>query len=135
MDTVGNSKSGYDTIYIVDPDEKHSARVSSLLTRRGYRTLRFFSAEDFLGSVKENAAGCIVSEIDLPGIDGLELLHKLQNREIELPVIFITGNENMSTAVEACRMRVADYLVKPFIAKTLVDRLRNILDEPVAEKY
>jgi FixJ family two-component response regulator len=133
MEPVGNSKGGYGTIYIVDPDEKHSARVSSLLTRRGYRTLRFFSAEDFLDSLKENATGCIVSEIDLPGIDGLELLHKLQNREIELPVIFITGNENMSTAVEACRMHVADYLVKPFIAKTLVERLRNILDVPVAE--
>ena len=80
MDTVGNSKGGYNTIYIVDPDEKHSARVSSLLTGRGYRTLKFFSAEEFLDSLEETATGCIVSEIDLPGIDGLELLQNLQKR-------------------------------------------------------
>ena len=48
---------------------------------------------------------------------------------MKLPIIFITGNENLSTAVEACRMRVADYLVKPFIARTLVDRVRNVLDD------
>lgn len=134
MDTVGNSAAGYDTIYIVDPDEKHSTRVSSLLTGLGYRTLKFSNAEDFLRGLEETATGCIISEIDLPGIDGLELLHKLQNREFELPVIFITGHENLSTAVEACRMRVADYLVKPFIAKTLVDRLRNVLDKHPAHE-
>ncbi len=77
----------------------------------------------------EDTKGCIISEIDLPGINGLALLNRLKDREIELPVIFITGHENLSTAVEACRMRVADYLMKPFIPKALVGRLRNILDE------
>ena len=129
MDTVGKSTGEYDTIYIVDPDEKHSAKVSSLLTELGYHTSSFASAEEFLSGLKEDATGCIISEIDLPGIDGLGLLNRLKDREIELPVIFITGHENLSTAVEACRMRVADYLVKPFIPKALVGRLRNILDE------
>ena len=129
MDAVGKSTGEYDTIYIVDPDEKHSARVSSLLTELGYHTSSFASAEEFLSGLEEDTTGCIISEIDLPGIDGLALLNRLKDREIELPVIFITGHENLSTAVEACRMRVADYLVKPFISKALVGRLRNILDE------
>jgi FixJ family two-component response regulator len=129
MDAVGKSTGEYDTIYIVDPDENHSARVSSLLTELGYHTSSFASAEEFLSGLEEDTTGCIIAEIDLPGIDGLALLNRLKDREIELPVIFITGHENLSTAVEACRMRVADYLVKPFIPKALVGRLRNILDE------
>jgi two-component system response regulator AauR len=94
----------------------------------------FVSAEEFLGGLAEDTKGCIISEIDLPGINGLALLNRLKDREIELPVIFITGHENLSTAVEACRMRVADYLMKPFIPKALVGRLRNILDEHSASK-
>lgn len=129
MDAVGKSTGEYDTIYIVDPDESHSAKVSSLLTELGYHTSSFVSAEEFLGGLAEDTKGCIISEIDLPGINGLALLNRLKDREIELPVIFITGHENLSTAVEACRMRVADYLMKPFIPKALVGRLRNILDE------
>lgn len=134
MDAVGKSTGEYDTIYIVDPDESHSAKVSSLLTELGYHTSSFVSAEEFLGDLKEETKGCIISEIDLPGINGLALLNRLKDREIELPVIFITGHENLSTAVEACRMRVADYLMKPFIPKALVGRLRNILDEHSASK-
>ncbi len=117
------------SLYIVDPDESHSAKVSSLLTELGYHTSSFVSAEEFLGDLAEDTKGCIISEIDLPGINGLALLNRLKDREIELPVIFITGHENLSTAVEACRMCVADYLMKPFIPKALVGRLRNILDE------
>ena len=134
MDAVGKSTGEYDTVYIVDPDEKHSARVSSLLTELGYHTSSFASAEEFLSGLQKDTTGCIISEIDLPGIDGLALLNRLKDREIELPVIFITGHENLSTAVEACRMRVADYLMKPFIPKALVGRLRNILDEHSASK-
>ena len=134
MDAVGKSTGEYDTIYIVDPDESHSAKVSSLLTELGYHTSSFVSAEEFLGDLAEDTKGCIISEIDLPGINGLALLNRLKDREIELPVIFITGHENLSTAVEACRMRVADYLMKPFIPKALVGRLRNILDEHSASK-
>ncbi len=129
MDAVGKSTGEYDTVYIVDPDEKHSARVSSLLTELGYHTSSFASAEEFLSDLQKDTTGCIISEIDLPGIDGLALLNRLKDREIELPIIFITGHENLSTAVEACRMRVADYLVKPFVSKALVGRLRNVLEE------
>jgi len=129
MDAVGKATGEYDTIYIVDPDEQHSARVSSLLAELGYHTSSFASAEEFLSGLEEDTTGCIISEIDLPGIDGLALLNRLKDREIELPVIFITGHENLSTAVEACRMRVADYLVKPFVSKALVGRLRNVLEE------
>jgi FixJ family two-component response regulator len=107
----------------------HRARVSSLLNRLGYSTLKFSSAEDFLNNLEDTATGCIISEIDLPGINGLELLHKLKDRDIKLPVIFITGHKNLSTAVEACRMRVADYLVKPYIGKMLVERVRKVLEE------
>jgi FixJ family two-component response regulator len=129
MKTVGKSTGDYNTIFIVDPDEMHRARVSSLLNRLGYSTLKFSSAEDFLNNLEDTATGCIISEIDLPGINGLELLQKLKDRDIELPVIFVTGHKNLSTAVEACRMRVADYLVKPYIGKTLVERVRKVLEE------
>jgi FixJ family two-component response regulator len=129
MKTVGKSTGDYNTIFIVDPDEMHRARVSSLLNGLGYSTLKFSSAEDFLNDLKDTATGCIISEIDLPGINGLELLQELKGRDIELPVIFVTGHKNLSTAVEACRMRVADYLVKPYIGKTLVERVRKVLEE------
>lgn len=129
MNTVGKSTAENNTIFIVDPDEVHCARVSSLLAALGYRTETFGAAEDLLDDIDTSMAGCIISEIDLPGIDGLLLLHRLKNRGIELPVIFITGHENLSTAVKACRMRVADYLVKPFIGKTLAERVQKALGE------
>jgi FixJ family two-component response regulator len=130
MDTAGSFTGEQDTIYIVDPDESHCARVSTLLEGLGYRTLVFHTGEDFLDHLIDapDVLG-IIAEIDLPGIDGLQMLHRLNNRKIEAPVIFITGHENMSTAVKACRMHVADYLVKPVLGKTIVDRLRKVLEK------
>ena len=129
MNTVGKSTSEYDTVYIVDPDEKHSAKVSSLLTDLGYHVVGYSCAEELLDDLESDTKGCIISEIDLPGIGGLALLDRLKDRRVELPVIFITGDENLSTAVQAFRMQVADYLVKPFVTKALVSRLRNVLDK------
>jgi FixJ family two-component response regulator len=128
MNTVGKSTGENDTVYIVDPDEKHSAKVSLLLTDLGYHVVSYSCAEELLDDLEPDTKGCVISEIDLPGIGGLALLDRLKIRRVNLPVIFITGHENLSTAVQACRMRVADYLVKPFVTKALVSRLRDVLD-------
>ncbi len=119
-------------IYIVDPDEAHSRVVSALLNRVGYPTEVFESAEALLGgAVKGLNRGCIISEMDLPGMNGLQLLRALQKRKIALPVIILTRDNNVSFAVQAFRDHVADYLVKPFVERDLVNKVRGLLQDEI----
>ena len=118
-----------EVIFIIDPDETQSLAVSSLLTGLGYRTVTFGNAEDFLDRLDGSPQGCIIAEMELPGISALQMLRTLQNRRIELPVIIITHDTNVSRVVEAFRLGVADYLNKTFIERTLANRVRAVLDE------
>ena len=116
------------TIYIVDPDQVHSQTVSSLLGRLGYKTELFSSAEELLDELNEHELdGCIVSEMRLPGISGLELLRSLRNQKMNVPVIILTADSDVSGAVAALRDKASDYLVKPFVERDLVSRVRAAL--------
>jgi FixJ family two-component response regulator len=115
-------------IYIVDPDSKLTANLLTLFERTGYEAVSYPSAEAFLETEPNPARiGCVVSEMKLPGADGLELLTALRERNSRLPLIILTGDPDVSQAVIALRKKVSDYLVKPVIERDLIRRIKVVL--------
>jgi len=115
-------------IYVVDPDQKLRLELTALFERTGYETASYSSAEEFLETEQDPAQlGCVVSEMKLPGADGLELLTALRDRNIRLPLIILTGDPDVSRAVTALHKKVSDYLVKPVIERELINRIKTVL--------
>lgn len=116
-------------IYLVDPDEKHRQKMTALLSRLGYQTFVFGSAEEFLDELSDDdLPGCVISEMRLPGSDGLELLKKVKAQQANLPVIILTDDPDVSRAVKALRHKAADYMMKPVVDRELANRLRGVLN-------
>ena len=85
-----------------------------LLESQGFAVTAFASAEDFLAACREGMAGCIVLDVRMPGMSGLELYEKLNARRCTLPVIFITGHGDVPMAVSALKKGAVDFIEKPF---------------------
>ncbi len=125
----GNNASCNQNIYIVDNDKQYRDEIRALLVRIGYPVQVFASAEDLLEASNEKSApACIISENALPGMSGLDLTRELRIRNIPSPVIILTRQSDVATAVKALHNSVSDYLVKPFVERDLVNRLRVAIE-------
>ena len=102
------------TVYIVDDDSAVRDSLSLLLSLRGYRTASFACAEDFLAALRPEWAGCLLADIRMPGLSGLELQHVLIERGVRLPVVIVTGHGDVASARAAFRSDAVDFLEKPF---------------------
>ena len=102
------------TVFIVDDDGAIRDSLSLLLSLRGYRTATFASAEDLLAALGEASAGCVVADIRMPGMSGIELQQAMRERGIPLPIVFITAHGDVATARAAFRADAIDFLEKPF---------------------
>lgn len=122
--TVGRNP----TIYIVDPDTRHCDSVSALMGRLGYKTLIYSSAEEFLDSLASPVPkGCVISEMRLPGMSGLDLYGTLREQQVGLPFIILTGDPDIPSAVKALHRKVSDYVIKPVVERDLITRVRDAL--------
>lgn len=101
------------TVYIVDDDAAVRDSLSLLLSLRGYRTRIFADAASFLATLAKDWHGCLIMDIRMPGMSGLELQQELQHRNCQLPVIMITGHGDVASAREAFRAQALDFLEKP----------------------
>lgn len=101
-------------VYIVDDDEPMRDSLQWLLESQGFAVTAFASAEDFLAACSDGTAGCIVLDVRMPGMSGLELYEKLNARRCTLPVIFITGHGDVPMAVSALKKGAVDFIEKPF---------------------
>ena len=101
-------------VYIVDDDPAVRDSLSLLLSLRGYRTATFASAEDFLEALRPEWKGCLVADIRMPGMSGLDLQRELKRRGVTLPVVIVTAHGDVATAREAFRSDAVDFLEKPF---------------------
>jgi FixJ family two-component response regulator len=101
-------------VYIVDDDPAVRDSLALLLSLRGYRTATFASAGDFLAALAPGWAGCLMTDIRMPGMSGLELQDELARRGVELPVVVITAHADVASARAAFRSRAVDFLEKPF---------------------
>jgi FixJ family two-component response regulator len=108
------------SVYVVDDDPAIRDSISLLLSLRGYTIAQFASAEDFLNALNPAWTGCVVADIRMPGMGGLQLQSELAARGVELPVVIITGHGDVSSARAAFRNKAIDFLEKPFDESHLV---------------
>jgi len=115
------------TVYIVDDDNGVRSSIRVLMKSVGLPATPFASAHEFLASYQSFQSGCIVLDIRMPGMSGLELQEELNRRGAVIPVIFITGHGDIPMAVEAMRHGAFDFIQKPFRDQDLIDRVQEAL--------
>jgi len=114
-------------VYILDDDEAVRDSMSALLDSYGFEQKTYASANTFLGSVTSKFAGCLLLDIRMPEMDGLEVLQSLVTKGIKLPVIIITGHGDLPMAVKAMKFGAVDFIEKPFEEDVLVDSVRRAM--------
>jgi two-component system response regulator FixJ len=114
-------------IYVVDDDKGVRDSLSLLLASVGLNCKAYASAAEFLDDYRPDRVSCLVSDIRMPGMSGLELQAELKQRHITLPVIFITGHGDVPMAVSAMKEGAMDFLTKPFRDQELLDRVNAAL--------
>ena len=122
------------TVFVVDDDDAVRESQAFLLKSVGLKEESFPSAQDFLKSYNPARAGCLVLDIRMPGMSGLELQEKLKQMESMLPIIFITGHGDVPMAVKAIKAGAADFVQKPFRDQELIDRIREVLEEDASAR-
>lgn len=115
------------TVYIVDDDQAIRHAMEALMKSVGHAYEIFHSADDFLAGYTDGRAGCLVLDIRMPGLGGLELQEKLNELGSTLPIIFITGHGDVPMAVEAMQKGAFDFIQKPFRDQELLDRISEAL--------
>ena len=115
------------TIAIVDDEQDMRESISQWLTLSGYRTTTFPSAEDALKNLDSDFPGIFISDIKMPGMDGISFLKRLQSIDNQLPVIMITGHGDVAMAVEAMRIGAYDFLEKPFDPERMAELTKRAL--------
>ncbi len=115
------------TAFIVDDDEDLRASLVDLIESAGLRAEAFASAKEFLDSYDSALEGCLVVDIHMPGMDGLELQNKLKAEGIGIPVIVITGCGDVPKAVKALKAGALDFIEKPFSGEAVLESIRNAL--------
>jgi two-component system response regulator FixJ len=101
-------------VFVVDDDESVRRALDRLLRSAGYRVSGFASALGVLPEVERSAPACLIIDVRMPMVDGLELFESLRAAEIAVPVIFITGHGDIAMAVRAMKAGAFDFLAKPF---------------------
>lgn len=116
------------TVFVVDDDEGVRNSLRFLLKSVGLQTHALASAAEFLDGYKPSQPGCLVLDVRMPGMSGLELQQQLNLRGAVIPVIFITGHGDIPMAVEAMQQGAFDFLQKPFRDQDLIDRIQRALE-------
>jgi len=116
------------TVFIVDDDDAVRDSLRLLFKSLGLPTLGFGSADDFLAAYDPDLPGCLVLDVRMPNMSGLELQRKLSLRGAMIPVIFISGHGDIPMAVEAMQYGAFDFLQKPFRAQELLDRVQRAIE-------
>jgi FixJ family two-component response regulator len=116
------------TVFVVDDDEGVRNSLRFLLKSVGLTTQTLSSASEFLDTYKPSQPGCLVLDVRMPGMSGLELQQQLNVRGAVIPVIFITGHGDIPMAVEAMQQGAFDFLQKPFRDQELIDRIQRALE-------
>jgi two-component system response regulator FixJ len=111
-------------VYVIDDDDAMRDSLQFLLDAADFDVTLFESAQGFLDALATLAFGCVVSDVRMPGIDGIELLRRLKGQHDRLPVIIMTGHGDVPLAVEAMKLGAIDFLEKPFED----DRLIGMID-------
>jgi FixJ family two-component response regulator len=121
------------TVYVVDDDSSMREALSSLIRSIGMRVLTFASAQEFLEFEVNESPACLVLDVRLPGLSGLDLQRELATSQRRLPIIFITGHGDIPMSVRAMKAGASEFLPKPFREEDLLDAIRFSLKRDSAE--
>lgn len=115
-------------IYIVDDDDDIRTSLQRALSKRGFEVETFGSAPEFLETYDPASHGCLILDHGMPGMTGLELQARLNESNIQIPIIFITGHGGVPESVRAIKAGAIDFLEKPFRQEVLVERINVALE-------
>src|SRR5450432_3708196 len=124
-----NDKSAVPTIYVVDDDDGMRRALDALLSTVGYKTAVFSRPSEFLANFKADSPGCLVLDIRMPDMSGLEVQQHLNRMGSMLPVIFITGHGDVPMAVQAMKEGAFEFIQKPFRDQELLDHINHALQQ------
>ena len=116
------------TVFIVDDDPSVRDSLQFLLGSVGLEVRSFPSAQDFLAGADPQAPGCLLLDVRMPGMSGLDLQNELANAEISIPIIFITGHGTVPMSVRAMKAGAVDFLQKPFDEQDLINAVHQAIE-------
>jgi FixJ family two-component response regulator len=116
-------------VFVVDDDASVREALGSLIESTGMRVQTFASAQDFLQHKRPETPACLVLDVRLPGLNGLELQRKLAPARMRLPIIFITGHGDIPMSVRAMKAGAVEFLPKPFGDEQLLDAIQHAIEQ------
>jgi FixJ family two-component response regulator len=122
------------TVFVIDDDVNVRAAIEGLLKAVGLRTESFETAEDFLSNKEPEGPSCLVLDVSLPGVGGLELQRKLADAGVRIPIIFITGHGDIPMTVKAIKSGAVEFLTKPFDDENLLNAIQLAFDRDRATR-
>src|ERR1700726_2604800 len=116
------------TVFVIDDDDLVRAAIQGMLKSVGLRSETFGAAQEFLRSKRPDGPSCLVLDVRLPGVNGLDFQHELAEAGIRIPIIFITGHGDIPMSVRAMKSGAVEFLTKPFRDQDLLDAINQALD-------
>ena len=116
------------TVFVVDDDPSMRASIQGLLKSARLRSESFGTAEEFLRNKRPEGPSCLVLDVNLPGVNGLDFQRQLADAGIQIPIIFITGHGDIPMTVRAMKSGAVEFLTKPFQDQDLLDAIHQALD-------
>jgi RNA polymerase sigma factor (sigma-70 family) len=114
-------------VYVVDDDPSVGKALERLIRSAGYDVRKFTSPLDFLDCVAPEAPACLVLDVDMPALNGLEVQEYMADKEISLPIVFISGHGTVPISVKAMKAGAVDFLTKPFNDSDLLDAISHAI--------
>lgn len=121
-------------VFVVDDDAAVRESLENLLRSAGLRTEIFASAEEFLACPRTDALSCLVLDVRLPELSGLDLQERMAEVDLEIPIVFVTGHGDVPTSVQAMKAGAVEFLTKPFADQDLLDAIRQAIDRDRAAR-
>lgn len=115
------------TVHVVDDDATIHRALQNVLGKSGYDVACYDSAEAFLDALPDNPLGCIILDLQMPGMNGIELQRELERRAYRMPIIFLSGQATIESAVEAVKRGAHDFLQKPASFADLLDKVTKAI--------
>ena len=123
------------TVFVIDDDVEVRASIQGLLKAAGLRSESFGTAEEFLHRKEPDGPGCLVLDVSLPGVSGLELQRKLADAGVRIPIIFITGHGDIPMTVKAMKTGAVEFLTKPFVDEELLSAIEQAFARDRATRH
>ena len=126
------TSAGAPMVFVIDDDAGVRASIQGLLKSVGLRSETFGTAQDFLRSKRQDGPSCLVLDVRLPGVNGLDFQRQLADAGVQIPIIFVTGHGDIPMTVRAMKSGAVEFLTKPFRDQDLLDAIHQALDRDKA---